>query len=580
MSTTTRPTLLILGLGAIGACAPGVIGPSSLHNNGLGSVSSVAPAGLTYSLGTAAYPRGVAIPSNAPALTGGDGSITYSATLPAGLSIDPSTGVISGTPSADTPAAPAYTTYTVTATNNAGSTTFDLKLLVIQGFVVNSTGSGSDFNPGDGFCDATAASNVCTIRAAFREARASATPRSIWIPNGTYNLTATPTYSGAGPTAVTFTGESKAGVIIDGGNARQLFAVDTTTVNLSFSNITFQNANTGNSGGAVGIASNVTGNLSFSNCDFISNDANYAGAVEFYYMNGTVDGCTFTGNTGQTGGAIDMHNSTTVTITNSTFTGNQATLDYGGAIWGNVNLDNVTFTNNSAANLGGAIFTGGGTNTYNRVYFNNNQAASNGGALGIYDGPVTITNSTFYSNDAVTGGGAIYIGNITGTVITNTTFSQNTAGSYAGAIGVNTASSFTGTHLTFYANTAGSAFRAGAVEIANLNVPIRSSLFVGNLHNGVANNCTTTGAGAFTGDGFNMSDVGGDLCTNNLQTAGAINLVTALGLNGGVVPNHALSAGSAAINTIPGGSCLSAVDTRGYSRPVGGACDAGAVEYP
>lgn len=559
----------------MGGCAPMLIGSNSLAL----TAGNLAPSGLTYALMTAAYPRSTAIPSNTPTLTTG-GTVTYSASLPTGLSINSSTGVITGTPTADTPGAPAYTTYTVTASNAYGSTTADLRILVIQGFVVNSTGSANDLNPGDGICDSTAGSLICTIRAAVRESRFAGGPRAIWIPNGTYTLTSTAVYSGAGPTAVALTGESKAGVIIDGGNSQQLFSVDTTTVNMSFSNITFQNANTGNAGGAVGIASNATGSLAFSNCDFISNDANFAGAIEFYNMTGTVDSCNFTGNTGQSGGAIDMNNTSSVTITNSTFTSNQSTATDGGAIWGNVNLDYVTFTNNVAANLGGAIMTAGGSNTYNRVYFNNNQSTGNGGALAIYDGPVTITNSTFYSNDSANGGGAIYIGNIAGSTITNSTFSQNTAVGYAGAIGANTGTSFTGTHLTFYANTTANVSRAAAVEVANLNIPIRSSLFVGNLHGGVPHNCSSTGAGTITGDSLNTSDVAADLCTNNLQTAGAINLVTTLGLNGGVVPNHALGAGSAAINTIPGGSCLSLVDTRGYSRPVGGACDAGAVEYP
>lgn len=56
--------------------------------------------------------------------------ITYSVSpnLPTGLSIDSATGVISGTPT-DTIGQSAYT---VTATNNGGSTTFDISMTVLH----------------------------------------------------------------------------------------------------------------------------------------------------------------------------------------------------------------------------------------------------------------------------------------------------------------------------------------------------------------------------------------------------------------------------------------------------------------
>ena len=61
------------------------------------------------------------------AITGG-GTVTYSVapTLPAGLSINPANGTISGTPTAATPS----NTYTVTATNGCSSTTRGLTIVV------------------------------------------------------------------------------------------------------------------------------------------------------------------------------------------------------------------------------------------------------------------------------------------------------------------------------------------------------------------------------------------------------------------------------------------------------------------
>ncbi|KAG0161919.1 hypothetical protein DFQ30_004908, partial [Apophysomyces sp. BC1015] len=78
------------------------------------------PKGLVYSQSSVVYAQGVAIEPNMPVSSGG--AITqYSVVpaLPAGLSLNTQTGVISGTPTAV--AAPA--TYTVTGSNSAGSVT-------------------------------------------------------------------------------------------------------------------------------------------------------------------------------------------------------------------------------------------------------------------------------------------------------------------------------------------------------------------------------------------------------------------------------------------------------------------------
>ncbi len=78
----------------------------------------IPPAGLTYDT-PVCYQESVAIDNNVPASTGG--AITnyaVSPTLPAGLLLNPVSGVISGTPTAPTAAAD----YTVTGSNDAGST--------------------------------------------------------------------------------------------------------------------------------------------------------------------------------------------------------------------------------------------------------------------------------------------------------------------------------------------------------------------------------------------------------------------------------------------------------------------------
>ena len=85
------------------------------------------PTGLTYTLNSPVYCEGILIANNNPS-SGGDPVVSYSVSpaLPAGLSLDPVTGIISGTPTTATAAA----NYTVTATNSCGATTKALNITV------------------------------------------------------------------------------------------------------------------------------------------------------------------------------------------------------------------------------------------------------------------------------------------------------------------------------------------------------------------------------------------------------------------------------------------------------------------
>lgn len=92
-----------------------------------------APTGLAYGSNPATYTTGTAIPANSPTSSGGSiGSYGVSPALPAGLSLNASTGVISGTPTLATAAAP----YTVTGSNSAGSSIATLTITVIDPVVL------------------------------------------------------------------------------------------------------------------------------------------------------------------------------------------------------------------------------------------------------------------------------------------------------------------------------------------------------------------------------------------------------------------------------------------------------------
>jgi hypothetical protein len=89
--------------------------------------SSNPPTGLAYSTNPATYRVGESIPPNTPSSTGGTiTSYGVSPPLPAGLSLDPTTGVLTGIPTAAT----ALTVYTITGQNGSGTTTAALTLTV------------------------------------------------------------------------------------------------------------------------------------------------------------------------------------------------------------------------------------------------------------------------------------------------------------------------------------------------------------------------------------------------------------------------------------------------------------------
>ncbi|HLM60034.1 MAG TPA: choice-of-anchor Q domain-containing protein, partial [Pyrinomonadaceae bacterium] len=213
----------------------------------------------------------------------------------------------------------------------------------------------------------------------------------------------------------------------------------------SVTNSSFNQNSSNGSGGAI----SNNGNLTVTNSTFTSNTGAFGGAI-FHGTNGTVmiSGCAFTNNisngggaTGNGGGAIINIGSGTITVSDSTFTGNSVQTTgvgpSGGAIrnrFGTMNITNSTFSNNTAANGGGAIDNGdimsisGSTFTGNSASGPNAQQSGqgSGGAISSTGAQMTINNSVISGNSAVNHGGGVYI--TTSTVnINNTTVSHNVA---------------------------------------------------------------------------------------------------------------------------------------------------------
>jgi len=90
------------------------------------TVNDITPSSLSYTTPNT-YTKGTAITSLSPTVSGGAVvSYAISPSLPAGLTINTSTGVISGTPIVKS----AKTSYTVTATNTGGSITASLSITI------------------------------------------------------------------------------------------------------------------------------------------------------------------------------------------------------------------------------------------------------------------------------------------------------------------------------------------------------------------------------------------------------------------------------------------------------------------
>lgn len=118
------------------------------------------------------------------------------------------------------------------------------------------------------------------------------------------------------------------------------------------------------------------------------------------------------------GGGGAINNSGTLTVTGNpifTFMGNNTVLGNGGAILnqssGVLNLNGTDFVNNSAVGQffaersGGAIENGaGGSVTISNSTFSGNIANGNGGAIHTSVGTVTITDSSFVRNSSVGNG--------------------------------------------------------------------------------------------------------------------------------------------------------------------------------
>jgi len=259
-------------------------------------------------------------------------------------------------------------------------------------------------------------------------------------------------------------------VTLDGGGTSRIMLINGGY--LYADNLTFQNGSN-SIGGAMNISSSGTSGATISNSYFYNNTADRGGAIygrnPFTVADSTFDGntanqfggalymerddltvnnSTFTNNTAATsGGAINIlgnvsGDSTTIGITGSTFTGNEATGSRGGAIYvqqlADMTVSQTTVDDNTAGGNGGGIFNLQSNVTVEQSTISNNTAGGDGGGIdAISSGAsLTVINSTVSGNHADGEGGGIHTSNSGTNTITASTIADNTADDGAGGIAV------------------------------------------------------------------------------------------------------------------------------------------------
>jgi hypothetical protein len=364
------------------------------------------------------------------------------------------------------------------------------------------------------------------------------------------------------------------------------------------------------------------GTLTLTDTTVSQSDADAGGGI---YSEGTLmlTGSTVgSGNYGYSGAGIVNAGSGTLTLANSTVSGNQAaTFGYGlGA--GIHNEGEMTVTNSIISGNLGQHAEGGGiynaasgtlsliNSTVSRNYGGRDGPAYGGG---IYNrGEMTIINSTV-SENRVAGfqpadpwiggfGGGIYSSGWTSLI--NTTVASNLA-DYGGGIG--NSGTLTVTNSTVSGNTAhgrgsgidtGSGIdNSGTLTLTNSTVSGNTTPTGGSIYNDfngtltltntlVDGDCATHQYAAITSNGYNIESPG-DTCgfdqgTDQVDvTEGELKLGE-LADNGGPTMTHALGKDSVAIDQIPEADCEVDTDQRRLPRPAGTTdpkrCDVGAFE--
>ena len=238
-------------------------------------------------------------------------------------------------------------------------------------------------------------------------------------------------------------GPGAATLTVSGNNATRVFYIynSDALINVTISGLTITQGADSIGAGVVDWGENLT-------LDHVTISNNVAsgpgGGVALPSGSGTLTilNSTISGNSAAAGGGIYLYDNASPTlIQDSIISGNQATLGSGGGMYFygpnyDVTIRRTTISGNTAGRGGGIYFydTDGGAILIEDSTISGNQAIV-GGGMYFYnvDDPVTITNTTVSGNSAQYGGGIVFYGSgIAPFTINLSTISGNTASMVAG----------------------------------------------------------------------------------------------------------------------------------------------------
>ena len=262
--------------------------------------------------------------------------------------------------------------------------------------------------------------------------------------------------------------------------------------------------------------------LTVDNCLFENNQIDTSGVIYLdEYGAGEIKNSVFRSNkVTSEGGIVELDTCNKAIVKNCLFEKNTGVI--GGAIHvkviktserSYVTISDCNFTQNTATQDGGAIFSYYGEVTISHCNFNKNTAEQYGGAVYAKFGTINIKDSKFNDNTAQKYGGAAVFSNMKST-ITSSEFNKNIVKNKDGVAGaiMSGSGTFTLTKCDFNEN---SAYRGGALSLKDSTSTITSCSFI-------KNKATTDLGGAIYASGGSAKIVGSKFNENSAKTAGAI----------------------------------------------------------
>ena len=275
------------------------------------------------------------------------------------------------------------------------------------------------------------------------------------------------------------------------------------------------------------------------------------------------------GNAGQGGAVPAVYQQGKATINRSTISSSSAAGD-GGAIHnrGALAINDSTLGSNIAGVNGGGILNNGGAVIIRRSYLISNQAQSGGGIYTV-NGNLDVERSALRSNTVTGNGGGVFASSIT--QIVNSTFSNNRANEGGALYAVASTTIASATFNDNRADTGGAMYRAASANPMTLHNTIVANSLEENTSS-PSLNCDGPTLGTL---GRNI--IGDNTCVPNPSSNGdLLSTDPKLGVWQGTPTRGYIPAQDSP--AIDYGQGCPALDQRGLPRPLGSACDVGAME--